>query len=92
MMMGREKDEEGKEHLMIPTIPHSVPNTEAAVLWYGYVGQPLVSVFLIGDATADRSSRRNSEVYRAVICAHVQPTYTNAEEVTKHGRDSNSTF
>jgi len=36
-MMGREKYGEGKEQLMIQSIPHHLSNMVEAVLWHGYV-------------------------------------------------------
>lgn len=36
------------------------------------------SLVFIGDVTADKSSRMNSEVFKATLCAHIQP---NAAEL-----------
>lgn len=36
------------------------------------------SLVFIGDVTADKSSRMNSEVFKAILCAHIQP---NAAEL-----------
>lgn len=42
-----------------------------AMLWHEHVWLPVEA--LVGEVTADRSSGMNSEVYRAIFSAHIQP-------------------
>ncbi len=76
--MGREKYGERKEQLTIQSTPHQVSNMVAAVLWHGhmYHCNGTASLVFIGDVTADRSSRMNSEVFKAILSAHIQPNAT----------------
>ena len=44
------------------------------MLWRGHVWLPVELVLLyFDDVTADKSSRMNSEVFRAKLSAHIQP-------------------
>ncbi len=79
-VMGREDYGEGKELLMILSIPPHQWSMVVVVSWRGHVWLPveLVSLVFIDDVTADKSSRMNSEVFRAILSAHIQP---NASEL-----------
>ncbi len=78
--MGREEYGEGKELLMILSIPPHQWSMVVVVSWRGHVWLPVEtgSLVFIDDVTADKSSRMNSEVFRAILSAHIQP---NASEL-----------
>ncbi len=76
-VMGREEYGEGKELLMILSIP---PHqwSMVVVAWACMAASGTGSLVFIDDVTADKSSRMNSEVFRAILSAHIQP---NASEL-----------
>ncbi len=61
-----------KEQLTIQSTPHQVPNMVAAVLWHGHVWLPMERPHCCL-LTVDRSSKMNSEVFKAILSAHIQP-------------------
>ncbi len=65
---------------MILSIPTSSVKHGGVVSWRGHVWLPVEtgSLVFIDDVTADKSSRMNSEVFRAILSAHIQP---NASEL-----------
>ncbi len=76
-VMGREEYGEGKELLMITT--SSVKHGGGSVMaWACMAASGTGSLVFIDDVTADKSSRMNSEVFRAILSAHIQP---NASEL-----------
>ncbi len=76
-VMGREEYGEGKELLMILSIP---PHqwSMVVVAWACMAASGTGSLVFIDDVTTDKSSRMNSEVFRAILSAHFQP---NASEL-----------
>lgn len=66
IVMGREEYGERKELLMIQNIP---PHQWSMVVWEGGIG----SLVFNDDVTADKSSRMNSEAFRAALAARIQP-------------------
>ncbi len=78
-VMGREEYGEGKELLMILSIPPHQWSMVVVVSWRGMYGcQWNWFSCIIDDVTADKSSRMNSEVFRAILSAPIQP---NASEL-----------
>ena len=51
------------------------------VAWTCIAASGTGSLVFISDVTADRSAKMNSEGYRAIISAHIQP---NAKKVIGH--------
>ncbi len=70
-VMGREEYGEGKELLMILSIPpSSVKHGGGSVMaWACMAASGTGSLVFIDDVTADKSSRMNSEVFRAILSA-----------------------
>ncbi len=68
---------EGKELLMILSIP---PHqwSMVVVAWACVAASGTGSLVFIDDVTTDKSSRMNSEVFQAILSAHIQP---NASEL-----------
>lgn len=65
-MLGREECGGGKELLMIRSIlPH-------LMAWACMAASEIGSLSFTNDVTADRSSRMNSQVYRAILSAQIQ--------------------
>ncbi len=78
-VMGREEYGEGKELLMILHTTSSVKHGGGSVMaWACMAASGTGSLVFIDDVTADKSSRMNSEVFRAILSAHIQP---NASEL-----------
>ncbi len=79
-VMGREEYGEGKELLMILSIPPHQWSMVVVVSWRGHVWLPveLVLLYLLMMWLLTKSSRMNSEVFRAILSAHIQP---NASEL-----------
>ncbi len=79
-VMGREEYGEGKELLMILSIPPHQWSMVVVVSWRWacMAASGTGSLVFIDDVTADKSSRMNSEVFRAILSAHIQP---NASEL-----------
>ncbi len=78
-VMGREEYGEGKELLMILSIPPHQWSMVVVVSWRGHVWLPVELVLLyFWWCDADKSSRMNSEVFWAILSAHIQP---NASEL-----------
>ena len=51
----------------------------SVMVWACMAANGTGSLVFIDDVTADKSSRMNSEVFRAILSAHIQP---NASELT----------
>ena len=78
-MRGKGKYGKGKEQLIIPIIIHHVSNMVEAMSWNGYIwgSNKTGSVLFIEAATADSSTRMNSEVfYMAILSNLIQPNVT----------------
>ena len=72
--MGSEKYGEGLERLMIRRTPPSVKHGGGSVMAWAYMAfNGTGSLVFIDDMTEDKSSRLNSEVYRNILSAHIQP-------------------
>ncbi len=78
-VMGREEYGEGKELLMILSIPPHQWSMMVVVSWRGHVWLPveLILLYLLMMWLLT-NSRMNSEVFRAILSAHIQP---NASEL-----------
>ncbi len=76
-VMGREEYGEGKELLMILSIP---PHqwSMVVVAWACMAASGTGSLVFIDDVTTDKSSRMNSECFRAILSAHIQPNLQNS--------------
>ncbi len=79
-MTGRKKYGEGLEQLMIQSIQHHLNTLEQCdgMSMHG------IQVF-IEDVTEDRSSRKNSEVYRDILSAQIQSKCSKVDWVALHG-------
>ncbi len=71
-MMKREKSGEGKKQLMICSIRHHLSNMAWLCYGMGMYGSKTVSLVFLGAVTADRRSRVNSDLHRAILTAQIQ--------------------
>ncbi len=79
-VMGREEYGEGKELLMILSIPPHRWSMVVVVSWRGHVWLPveLVLLYLLMMWLLTKASRMNSEVFRAILSAHIQQMLQNS--------------
>ena len=72
--MGRENYREGKEQFMIQSATSCVKHGEGRVwAWACIDVNGMDSLLFIDDLTTDISIGMNSEVYRDILSAHIQP-------------------
>ncbi len=64
--MGRKKYGEGLEQLMIQSMQHNLWNMEQCDAWACMASSGTGLLVFSDDVTEDRSSRKNSEVYRDI--------------------------
>ncbi len=72
-MTGRKKYGEGLEQLMIQSIQHYLWTWWSVMAWACMASSGTGLLVFIDDVTEDRSSRINSEVYKAILSAQIQP-------------------
>lgn len=82
--MGREKYGEAKKKLMIQSIPRYTSNMVGAsdIAWACMAASITGSLVFIDDATANRSSRMNCEVCRAVLSDQIQTALHGDKNLT----------
>ena len=77
--MGREEYGEGKGTAHDPKPPHHLSDMVETVLWTCMAVNGAGSAVFIDDVTADRS-RMNSEVFRSILSAQIQPNAVKVRE------------